>query len=82
MTDFFCALCGRPRLASRCGCQGTVADTITLPLAIRIDSEAAHFLRLAQLHRDAAKLYPEHAPANIEDAERLERLALQGKDAR
>lgn len=61
--EFYCASCGRRRLTHRCGCIGTRAD-------------AERLLRMAQVHREAAAVYPAHALANLADAERLERLAV------
>jgi len=56
----------------------TAKDTYTLPLAMVVDSEAARLLRMAEAHREAAKLNSASAEDNLRDAERLERLALQG----
>ena len=65
---YICTACGRRRSAHRCGCSGTVDD-------------AARLLKMAKVHRAAAEIHPVSADANLRDAERLERLALQGEGA-
>lgn len=63
---YYCSECGRQRMSPRrCGCWGTTQDVVRL-------------LEMAQIHRTAAKMHQPSAAANIADAERLERLALQG----
>lgn len=71
--QFFCTACGRERLASRCGCQGTAGDT-TAPMPA-VSPEAGRLLRMARAHREAAALHPASAAANLADAERLEAMA-------
>lgn len=64
---WYCAECGRKRLARRCGCQGTAAD--------------AGLLARAQALRSAAEKHPASAPANLADAVRLELLAADAAGA-
>lgn len=71
---WICTACGREVLASRCGCQGTVADSATATAPV-VSPEATRLLRMARVHREAAALHPATAAANIADAERLEALA-------
>ena len=84
--EFFCAECGRARLARRCGCQGAKYDgsprtipNILIPPGVR--TESVQLLTRAAMLRDAAKINPSSAEANIADAERLERMAIQGRRA-
>jgi hypothetical protein len=65
MPTYYCTECGRQRTARRCGCWGTHRDVVRW-------LEQAHTLRLA------AEIHPPSAEANLADAARLERLALQG----
>ena len=77
---FFCALCGRERKTNRCGCQGTKRDTtpnLLVPPGVRVES--MRLLARAQFLREAAQKHEASAAANLEDAERLEKLALQGR---
>lgn len=64
--EYFCVACGRRRTARRCGCQGTSED-------------AVRWLSMAQAHREAAEKNPAFSEVHLADADRLERLALQGE---
>lgn len=63
---YFCALCGRERLARRCGCVGARRDVERLR-------------SMAAAHRAAAVLCPASAADNLRDAERLELAALEAQ---
>ena len=78
--QWFCALCGRERKARRCGCQGATKDTtpnMLVPPGVHVES--MRLLTRAQFLREAASKHEASAAANLEDAERLEKLALQGR---